>query len=197
MSPTDGYTDLPPGKLANVVTALEMRQRPALRPHPQNAEFTIERIPEPPLKWYRTIFRRVGEPYLWMSRLVMSDEQLAGVIRDPAVEIYAARVDSEDAGLLELDFRTPGECELVFFGLVPECVGNGAGRRMMNRAIEIAWSHPISRFWVHTCTLDHPAALDFYVRSGFTPFKRQIEIHDDPRAIGIYPRSAAPNVPLL
>lgn len=197
MSPADGYTDLAPGKLANVVTALEMRQRPPLRPDRPYAGFTLERIAKPALHWYRTIFRRVGEPYLWMSRLVISDEQLACIIRDPAVEIYAARVGNEDAGLLELDFRTPGECELAFFGLVPEYVGTGAGRRMMNHAIEAAWSHAITRFWVHTCTLDHPAALDFYVRSGFTPFKRQIEIHDDPRAIGIYPRSAAPSVPLL
>lgn len=197
MSPADGYTDLAPGKLANIVTCLEMRRRPESRPDPPNVQFTLERIAEPALDWYRAIFRRIGEPYLWMSRLVMSDEQLASVIRDPAVEIYAARAGEDDAGLLELDFRTPGECELVFFGLVADCVGKGAGRRMMNRAIEIAWSHPISRFWVHTCTLDHPAALDFYVRSGFTPFKRQIEIHDDPRAVGIYPRTAAPNIPLL
>jgi GNAT superfamily N-acetyltransferase len=197
MSLADGYTDLAPGKLANVVTCLEMRRRPPSRPSPAGAQFTLERIVQPDLEWYRTIFRRVGEPYLWMSRLLMSDEQLAPVIRDANVEIYAARVGEADAGLLELDFRAAGECELVFFGLLPEYVGKGVGRASMNGAIEIAWSHDITRFWVHTCTLDHPSALAFYVRSGFTPFKRQIEIHDDPRAIGIYPRTAAPDVPLL
>ncbi len=58
----------------------------------------------------------------------------------------------------------------------PKFVGSGAGRWMMNRAIERAWSQPIRRFWVHTCTLDHPAAVAFYIRSGFVPFRRRIEI---------------------
>lgn len=67
----------------------------------------------------------------------------------------------------------------------------------MNRAIDLAWSRPIERFWVHTCTLDHPRAVDFYVRSGFRPYERKIEILDDPRVIGLLPRSAAPDIPIL
>lgn len=67
----------------------------------------------------------------------------------------------------------------------------------MNRAIDIAWSHPIRRFWVHTCTMDHPGALAFYIRSGFVPFKRQIEIADDPRLTGTLSASAAPEVPII
>ena len=197
MSLADGYTDLPPGKLANVVTNLEMCERPPLRPQPNALPYELQRMEHPALDWYRSLFRRVGESYLWASRLLMTDEQLAAIVRDRAVEIYAPRAGSEDAGLLELDFRNAGECELTFFGLTQEHVGKGAGRWLMNRAVEIAWSHPIRRFWVHTCTLDHPSAVDFYRRSGFVPFKRQIEIHDDPRAIGIYPKSAAPHVPLL
>lgn len=197
MSLADGYTDLPPGKLANVVTNLEMPARPPLRSQPHGAPFALQRVENPALDWYRALFRRVGEPYLWASRLLMTDEQLTAVIRDPAVEIYALRAGQEDAGLLELDFRNAGECELAFFGLTQEHIGKGAGRWLMNRAIEIAWSHPIRRFWVHTCTLDHPRAVEFYMRSGFVPFKRQIEIHDDPRALGLYPKTAAPHVPLL
>ncbi|MCC7273790.1 MAG: GNAT family N-acetyltransferase, partial [Alphaproteobacteria bacterium] len=73
----------------------------------------------------------------------------------------------------------------------------GAGRWLMNRAVEIAWARPIARFWVHTCTLDHPGALAFYVRSGFVPFRRQVEIADDPRLLGQAPRSAAAHVPVI
>jgi hypothetical protein len=50
---------------------------------------------------------------------------------------------------------------------------------------------------LHTCTLDHPRAVPFYLRSGFRPFKREIEIFDDPRALGKLPRDAAPDVPLF
>jgi GNAT superfamily N-acetyltransferase len=197
MSLADGYSDLPPGKLANVATNLEMRARPAARPDPPNRGYDLQRVHNPTIASYRSLFRLVGEPYLWSSRLVMPDEQLAAILRDDAVEVYALRSNGEDAGLLELDFRATGECELAFFGLTQQHIGKGAGRWLMNRAIDRAWSHDITRFWVHTCTLDHPGALDFYIRSGFTPFKRQIEIYDDPRIQGIYPRTTAPNVPIL
>ena len=104
-------------------------------------------------------------------------------------------------GLLALDFREEGACELAFFGLTAAAIGNGTGRWLMNRAIARAWSREghsaIRRFWVHTCTLDSPQALGFYIRSGFTPVKRQIEIFDDPRLTGVLPLTAAPQVPIL
>jgi GNAT superfamily N-acetyltransferase len=193
----EGYSDLPAGKIANVATYLEMRERAALLPERPGSARSLERLSPPPLDAYRSLFKRVGAPYLWFSRLVMTDEQLAAIVRDPAVEIYLVRDGGKEAGLLELDFRTREQCELVFFGLLQPYIGKGAGRWLMNRAIELAWSHPIRRFWVHTCTLDHPSALEFYRRSGFTPFKREIEIADDPRLTGVLPRDAAPSVPLI
>jgi hypothetical protein len=45
--------------------------------------------------------------------------------------------------------------------------------------------------------LDHPDALAFYIRSGFRPFRRQIEITDDPRLTGVLPETAAPHVPII
>jgi hypothetical protein len=50
---------------------------------------------------------------------------------------------------------------------------------------------------VHTCTLDHPRALAFYLRSGFSAFSRQVEVADDPRGEGILPRSAASQIPII
>ena len=146
---------------------------------------------------YRALFRRIGEDWLWFSRLGLSDGELRGLLAAPSRELYLFRERERDAGLVELDFGAEGECELAFFGLVPHMIGQGAGRWMMNRALEVAWSRPIRRLWVHTCTFDHPGALDFYVRTGFVPYRRQIEVADDPRITGLLPRSAAPQVPLL
>ena len=91
----------------------------------------------------------------------------------------------------------PAVCELSYFGLTAKVTGTGAGRWLMNRAIELAWSRPIERFWVHTCTYDHPGALSFYMRSGFRPFRREIEICDDPRLSGVLPRTASPHIPII
>jgi GNAT superfamily N-acetyltransferase len=191
------FADVPAGKIAAVVTSLEMHARPALRPEPSNAAWALRQVVKPDLAWFRDLFRRVGEPWLWSSRLEMDDAALAAIIHDPSIEVHVLMAGSQEAGLLELDFRTPHECELSFFGLTLPLVGTGAGRWLMNRAIERAWSQPIRRFWVHTCTFDHQDALAFYVRSGFRPFRLEIEYADDPRVTGLLPRSAAPHVPLI
>ncbi len=190
----DGYSDVPAGKIAAVVTHLEMTARPAPRPDPPGA-WTLRRVETPDLNWFRDLYRRVGEEWLWFSRLQMSDADLAAIIQSPLVEVYALVQDGRDEGLLELDFRQPGQCELAFFGVTAKLIGSGAGSWLMNRALELMWSRPVARFWVHTCTLDHPSALAFYQRSGFRPFRRQIEIADDPRLDGTLPRSAAKHVP--
>ena len=127
----------------------------------------------------------------------MSDAEVAAIIRAPEVEFHALVQDGRDEGLLELDFRQSGECELVFFGVTESLIGTGAGRWPMNRALERAWSGPVNRVWVHTCTFDHPAALSFYQRAGFRPFRRQIEIADDPRLDGTAPRHVARHVPVI
>lgn len=192
----DGYIDVPPGKLATIVTSLEMLA-PASRRVGPPGPWTLRRVERPALDWYREIYSRIGRDWLWVSRLKLGDAELAAILHSPAVEVHALTVDGRDEGLLELDFRTPGACELAFFGVTPALVGHGAGRFLMNRAIEIAWSKRIRRFWVHTCTLDHPAALAFYQRSGFRPFRRQVEVLDDPRLTGLAPRDAAPHIPLI
>jgi GNAT superfamily N-acetyltransferase len=193
----DGYSDVPPGKIAAVVTSLQMFARPALRPEPAAPPWTLRHVPRPDLDWYRDLFRRVGEDWLWFSRLVMPDAALRDVIHHPQTEIHALAVERRDEGLLELNFRPEGECELAFFGVTLPLLGRGAGRWLMNRAIERAWARPIRRFWVHTCTLDHPGALEFYLRSGFVPYRRQVEVADDPRLVGKAPRGAAQQVPVI
>lgn len=197
MSLADGYTDLPPGKLANVVTCLEMCEPAAPRPEHVSLPVTIERFTRPDAERFRALVRHVGEPYLWQSPLLITDEQFAEQIRDPDEELYVLRSDGRDEGILQLDFRQAGDCEVRLFGVSERLRGTGAGRKLMNFALNTAWSRPLRRLWLHTCTLDHPDALAFYIRSGFVPFKRQIEIHDDPRAVGLYPKSAAPGVPLI
>jgi len=192
----DGYSDIPAGKVAAIVTHLEMTARPAPRPDPASA-WTLRRVEMPPLYWFRDLYRRVGEEWLWISRIRMPDAELTARLHSPQLEVYALVDDGSDEGLLELDFREPGQCEIGMFGVTAKLVGTGAGRWLMNRALEIAWSRPVTRVWLHTCTFDHPAALAFYQRAGFRPFRRQIEVADDPRLDGTAPRDVAKHVPVI
>ena len=103
----------------------------------------------------------------------------------------------EAVGLAELDTTTPSEVEIVTFGVVPEEIGTGAAKILMDGALAHAFSGNVRRVWLHTCTFDHPAAMRFYLRQGFRAFKFAIEVLDDPRLSGFLPENAAPHVPLI
>lgn len=193
-----GYHDIGPGMLAAVVTHLEMRIPPAPRPDPPGcARFSLMPMRERRIGPYRELFRAVGSDWLWTSRLVMTDEKLQTILDDAAVHIFELGTDGGGRGLLELDFRSAGECELAFLGVTRDLVGSGAGRFLMNRAIAMAFAQPVRRFWLHSCTLDHPGAVAFYERSGFRAYARQVEVLPDPRLSGHLPREAAPHIPLI
>ncbi len=192
----DGYTDVPPGKIANVVTFVEMTQRPGdLRPLP--AGFAAERVEKPDPAWFRGLYRRVGEPWLWFSHAVMPERELAALLAKPTTAVVTLQRNGETIGLIELDFSVPETAEIVSFGLVPEAVGSGAGSALMAAALDHAFRGDVKRVWLHTCTFDHPRALDFYRRAGFKPYKFAIEVSDDPRATGALPADAGPHVPRL
>ena len=190
------YDPVPQGQLAAVVTFLEMRERPVVGV--SASPLSLERVKHPDPASYRNLFRLVGAPWLWFSRLVMDDAQLAAIVEHPGVDLYRVKdAAGADAGMLELDFRQAGECELSFIGLVPELAGKGHGRWLLSEAIRHAWRDEVKRVHVHTCSLDHPAALAAYRRAGFQPFKRAIEHFPDPRLLGILPRDCAPQIPLI
>jgi GNAT superfamily N-acetyltransferase len=192
----DGFSDVPAGKVAAIVTHLEMTTRPT--PAVDSADtWALRKVETPGLDWFRDLHRRVGEEWFWLSRMRMSDVELAAIIHAPLVEIHALVHEGRDEGLLELDFRAAGHCEIVYFGVTAPLIGGGAARWLMNRALERAWSRPVKRVWLHTCTFDHPGAVAFYQRSGFRPFRRQIEVADDPRLDGTTPRHVAKHVPII
>jgi GNAT superfamily N-acetyltransferase len=190
------YEAVPNGELAAVVTYLEMRS--PLDQQIPPSPLSLKRIEVPRPDRYRDLFRLIGEPWLWFSRLVMDDAHLSSIIQHPQVQLDAV-VDEggREVGMLELDFREPHECELSFIGLVPKLSGKGHGQWLLAEAAKRAWREGVDRVHVHTCSLDHPAALAAYRRAGFIPFKRAIERFPDPRLLGILPRDCAPQIPLL
>jgi GNAT superfamily N-acetyltransferase len=193
----EGYSDLRPGQIGSIVTYLEMCQRPPRNDSVIPADLRLRRVENPNLKWYRELFRTVGSNWLWFSRLKLDDDELAAIISDPMVLIFALEHCGRDRGLLELDCRCRPEIEISFLGVVEELIGRGAGKFLLNQALSIAWSFEPKRIVVHTCTLDHPNALSFYRAAGFETYKRAVEVSADPRLTGIFSVAAAPGIPII
>ena len=185
--------DIPEGHVGAVVTFLEMTARPPLRPLPASP-LRLERWKTPDPAKYRTLFRRVGAPWLWYSRLLMDDARLLAEMAE--VHAVSDRHGIE-VGMLELDFRTSGECLIRFLGLVPELAGKGHGTWLFAQAMALAWRPGVARVHVNTCSLDHPAALPSYLKAGFRAYRRAFESFPDPRLAGVLPPDTAPQIPAI
>ncbi len=168
--------DDPTRFIETTVTYLEMHQRPTRPTVPApSGKLAILRAEKPTPSFYRYLYDAVGESWNWTDRRVIDDDALTAIIGDPKVEIYVLYVSGVPAGYAELDRRQANQVELAYFGLIPEFVGRGLGKFLLDWAIHAAWLSKPKRVWVHTCTLDHPSALPIYQRAGFNPYKQEIE----------------------
>lgn len=157
-------------------TYLEMLTPPANRIAPPRDDLYVRRLTSPSVDEYRELYRGVGAQLHWVDRLVMPDAQLQAILSDDRVEVQRLEVAGKSAGYAELDRRTLGQIELAYFGLFPEFVGQGLGKYFLNWTVQKAWSYEPRRVWVHTCDLDHAAALPNYLRAGFKVYdERTIE----------------------
>ncbi len=133
----DGYTDLAPGKIASVVSYLEMLERPPLE-DVSSSELSLRQVQNPGLDWYRALYRRIGAPWLWFSRLEMTDEQLAAVLHRSSTELFVCEREGSEIGIAELDRSQPPNVEITSFALLPEEIGKGLGRSLMTQLLDQA-----------------------------------------------------------
>jgi GNAT superfamily N-acetyltransferase len=157
-----------------VRTYLEMPSPEDLRPAPEPADAPrLERIEGCPGSFFRYLYAEVGRAYHWTDRLGWSDEQVGAHLADPDVSLWLLSSQGSPAGYFELRRHRDRSVEVAYFGLIPEFVGRGWGGHLLTLAVRAAWSLRPERVWLHTCTLDHPAALPNYLKRGFQPVREE------------------------
>lgn len=150
---------------------LEMTSAEQLRPAASPTEpFAVRRaeLSFPALN--RFFYTEVGRDYSWSTRLPWTDEMWRAWVDRPGMQTWIGYVRETPAGYFELDQQLNSgikQVELAYFGLLPAFVGRGVGGALLTEALRRAWALGPERVWVHTCTLDHPAALPNYQKRGF------------------------------
>ena len=198
----DQIIDLPKGKLVTLKTYLAMPLSNESTDSQLPAEVTLERLDQTDFVRYRAIFAKVGENWLWFSRLLLNDSQLMQALSNPHCHAYVLTQAGEDIGLFELHHQTgPQEhpekaSELAFLGLAMPVRGRGLGPLLVRKAQYWARQHGAQRLTINTCQLDDPRALGFYQKMGFVVEKLALEILTDPRHLGLYPHESAPHIAL-
>ena len=162
----------PPVEIA--ITRLEMLAPPDTPPVPAPAmKLALLRAEKPSTGFYLYLYDAVGRDWNWVDRKRLPEEELGAIVRDERVEIYVLYAGGVPAGYAELDRRTDPDVELAHFGLIPDFIGRGLGRYLLDWAVRRAWSAGAERVRVNTCTADHPRALPLYQRAGFRVFARE------------------------
>lgn len=150
---------------------LEMLKPPvrtAKQPRPDGLE--IVRVANTPVHFYRYLYNKIGEPWVWWERKRQTDDEISADLHDPGFEFFVPYLHGAPVGMLELNGRNPKDIQLNYFGIVPEFCGRGIGRYALEWSVDYVWSKKPDRYWVHTCSLDSPAALPTYRNAGFVLF---------------------------
>lgn len=127
----------------------------------------------PDISEYLSIYKEVGGDYNWFDRILMAEAELSEILTNKSTEILLLKYYKETAGFIEFDISNINETEIVYFGMCRKYRGRKAGFPFLLRAIEQAWQRPINRLWLHTCDLDHPAALPMYQKVGFGIYRTE------------------------
>jgi GNAT superfamily N-acetyltransferase len=155
-------------------TYLEMRNPSELnRAKLDDTRIRIEEQPDCSIELFRFLYAEVGKNYHWIDRLPWTDDQIVEHLNKPENSIWLMIFDGETAGYFELRKCEDASVELAYFGLMPQYIGRGMGKHLLTCATEQAWALGANRVWLHTCTLDDPAALPNYLKRGFRPFKTE------------------------
>jgi GNAT superfamily N-acetyltransferase len=161
-------------KIEVVRTYLELTEPGALCPAPSpEPRARVERVTGCPISFFRYLYVEVGRNYHWVDHLGWTDDEWRARLASPAVSLFLLTVAGAPAGYFELEQHPDGSVEVAYFGLLPEFLGRGLGKYLLSQAAEAAWALGPTRVWLHTCTLDDPAALPNYLARGFRPFKSE------------------------
>src|SRR6267143_105324 len=155
-------------------TYLEMRDPSELQAaRNDDLRIRIEQLQDCSPSLFRHLYVAVGKNYHWIDRLLWTDEEIAAHLAQSEISLWLMTYDETPAGYFELRRCEDGSTEIAYFGLLPEFIGRGLGKHLLTCATEQAWADGANRVWLHTCTLDDPAAMPNYLKRGFLPFKSE------------------------
>jgi ribosomal protein S18 acetylase RimI-like enzyme len=164
-----------------IIYYLEMTDPSALRPRRvARGDLEVRRAAFPLPEFNRFLYTAVGGDWYWIDRLSWTYARWLAYLDRPELQTWVAWVAGTPAGYFELEAQAGGDVEIAYFGLLPRFTGQRLGGHLLTEAVERAWQMGAARVWLHTCTLDHPAALANYQARGFRLFRTEERIEELP-----------------
>jgi len=145
---------------------LEMQSKNDFKPTKLPADGKVVKQEIASANLNRFFYIKVGEKWQWTDRIKWNLEDWSEWVNRDSISTWILFVKDKPAGYFELNTQA-NDVEIAHFGLLPIFIGKGLGGGFLSIAIEKAWEQNKKRVWVHTCSLDHPNALNNYKDRGF------------------------------
>lgn len=126
-------------------------------------------------RYNRFLYSMVGEQWNWTDKLKWKDDEWREYVEDENLLTYVAYYSGTPAGYFELKKEEEGNVKIEYFGLSPHFIGKGIGSHLLSCAIAEAWALGAKRIWVHTCSQDHPSALNNYKARGMKVYDTKVD----------------------
>jgi len=143
-----------------------------------DVEIAVMREATPTAALYRELYDKVGRPWLWYERRLLTNAALEALLAEPGHELHVARQHDELVGYFELS----GD-EIEFFGLTLGFIGRRIGPWLLDRTIERGFARGSGALRLNTNSIDHPRALDTYRKAGFRVVRSETRELQDPRVL--------------
>lgn len=155
-------------------TYLEMRSPDQLNPSTNANGLVVVEAEIKQFQLNRFLYQLVGADWQWIDKHSWSDDQWRRFAETDNLRTWLALYRGSPAGYYELQRQDDGNVEIAYFGLAPGFIGKGFGGYLLTHAITSAWDwQGTRRVWVHTCTRDHPGALNNYRARGMVVYRTQ------------------------
>ncbi len=153
---------------------LEINDPAALKPkRVELPGVRIERSEVPCPEFSRFLYQAAGGDLYWTERLPWDWHKWFDYLNRDEFETWVLWVSGTPAGYVELEKHKDNSVKIVYFGLLPVFIGRGLGGHLLTFAIERGFAMGADRVWVHTCSLDTPAALPNYRARGMTIYRER------------------------
>ena len=138
-------------------------------------DLVIELIDPINFELNKFFYKQVGKKYQWVDRLVWENKDWINYTSNNNLKTYVLKKKDDLVGYFELIFNSKkNECEIAYFGILEDYFNKGFGGYMLSEALKNSFKLGAKRAWVHTCSLDHPHAIQNYKSRGMKVFKTEI-----------------------
>ena len=138
-------------------------------------DYKIELLESNNFELNKFFYKQIGKKYQWIDRLTWKNSDWIKYSSNKNLKTFILKKKEDLVGYFELILNVEiYESEIAYLGILEQYFNKGCGGYLLSEAIKKSFELGTKRVWVHTCSLDHPNAIENYKSRGMRVFKTEV-----------------------